>query len=167
MRPIDCLPADCPSSTTTESGDALPVKSGIDIFSQSLHSLGRHSVRPIDGVLMYISNRREHRSCSLQSNSPSRSTFWITRGTVDPPDKIWLFLIFLIKRLSHCYRSRWTKPLLLPWTCKMNRSRRESQPHRYKVCGGVRKCSNLQEVVLESYVPGRFPDFPQGKMSSI
>ena len=166
----------CPSIMDTRLSDLLPNDPDASVFPPELQWLLRqYSIEVINNILIHVLDRDEQQSCSLQFRGPSGTLFQITRKTTynpDPPplisDDMWPFAI-LFNRVASALLSL---PLgqVVVFTAVMQEESSfavDPKPIRRKLAEVFEKCLDLQEVVLELYRPGYFPDISGERMPPI
>ena len=156
----------CPSVTTTIFAHGLPEDLDVNIlpptiFPPTLHSLlGQYSIESIDKVLMHVADRDGYPCCILQFHAPSGAIFWFFCRPVDQPDETWPFSTLFEQTVSTLLSLPLDQVVTLA-IFMQDVPETAGDPHRIrtKLAEVFEKCSNLQEVVLENYDPGRCPDF--------
>ena len=166
----------CPSVVDTQLTDVLPGDNDVPVFPLELRSLlGKYSVEAITEVLMRVSDQDEFRQGSLHFRSPSGTTFKITCAMVFIPepepsfaDEIWPFPILFDQTVATLLSLNLGEVVSLSIHLQDSLDFAIDPGHVKARLGAVfEKCLDLQEVVLENYSPGRFPDFSREKMPPI
>jgi len=166
----------CPSSTSVRLVDVLPDSVADGIFPSSLHRLlGQYSVGAVDRVVMRVSDRVEHKECSLQLHSPSDTNFQITYATEhfaetlpEDVDREWNFPVLFDQAVSALL----SLPLgnVISFSIDIEPPS-DSVPHSTEIAERFvemfKKCPKLHEVVLDNYLPHCFSAFSQDRTPPI
>ena len=166
----------CPSITNTWLSEVLPDDPSASAFFPELPWLsGQYSVEVINDVRMQVFDLDGSQSCCLQIRDPSGATLRASRQASQEPDpfppfadEIWPFPILFNQVVSTLLS------LPLDHVTAFSADLQEASEFavdpdqiRGRLAEVFEKCLDLQEVVLENYSPGHFPDISGKKMPAI
>jgi 2'-5' RNA ligase len=135
--------------------------------------LGRYSVEEISEVFMYVVDRDNDQHCSLRFRAPSGGSLEVASHTPychepDPLPEVWPFPFLLDQAVLALLALSLNQVASFALNLQ-DRSEFGIEPShiRGRLAEVFEKCPRLQEVVLEDYDPGHFPDLTRDKIPPI